>query len=415
MSNYLEKCVKRYSCDDARRVARVPSGYSFAPFVELKLGDETITVGNNSRPGRGNTAVIKSLEYGVSEGQGCKIEIYDEAGGSFGQAFQALSKSMEGAKKDMEMFELDFGWLIEEKCGIQTSVKKIAASNSGSFLGGLSLLPLRANVSYEGGKIKYQIEAQDMMARVGEARVECNLGTDDKKVDLKTALRRLFQELKGGPVCDVEFKSSDGEREFKFAKKYGPDNGNGVGGPRGVWNTNQQSKLATARRWIAPYVTENGKGIIFQWKGRGSPTIVFMEDPGPNICENPNPCQTNISSISGKPGTYVVNGGPDSSVISFTPSVNWHLSSLGKSGGQQSVVSGKGAKAEGKKCDKPDNTSDASIMTNPAQSNMQNGKGPDDASQDGQDSAAAQQRANMMREAINLKFNSNKSFSHKRI
>lgn len=398
MSNYLE-CIRRYSCDDAFSVARIPSGYSFTPFVELKLGDEIITVGNNSRPGKGNTAVIKSLEYGVSEGQGCKIEIYDEAGGNFIQAFQALSKSIEGAEKDMKMFELDFGWLIEEKCGAETSIKKVAVSNSGGQPGKLSLLPLRANVSYEGGKIKYQIEAQDMMARVGEARVECNIGTDDKKVDLKTALRRLFRELKGGPVCDVEFKSSDGDEEFKFDKRYGPDNGKGVGGPRGVWNTNQQNKLATARRWIAPYVTSNGKGIILQWKGRSDATVVFIEDPGSTMCESPDPCKTNISALTGKPGTYVVNGGPDSSVISFSPSVNWHLSSLGKSGGQQSVTDGGGAKAKGKDCPGGDKTSDAGVSSGGGSGGYQNGKPPDSA-QDTQDSGAAHQRANMIREAL---------------
>jgi hypothetical protein len=396
MSDYLEQCVKRFSCDDANSVAKIPSGYSFAPFVELKLGDEIVTVGDNSRPGKGNTAVIKSLDYGVSQGQGCKIEIYDEEGGSFSNAFQALSKSIEKAESDMNMFELDFGWLIEERCGSQTSIRKISASNSSGQCGKLYLLPLRANVSYEGGKIKYQIEAQDMMARVGEARVECNIGTDKRKTTLKNALIKLFKELKGGPICDVEFKSSDGKKPFEFSV-------GGRQGPKGVWNSNQQNKLATARRWVSDYTTKNGKGILFQWKGCGDPTIIIMEDPGPTMNEVRDPCLSNISSVTGKPGTYVVNGGPDSSVISFSPTVNWHLSKMGKSGGQQGAFDGSGAKAKGKKVRGlffRDKTGDGGAMTDPGTSNLPPGLSPKESTKKVQASRAAHQRANMRIEAM---------------
>jgi hypothetical protein len=125
-NDFLVNCIDKFSCD---KMIRLPfdgtsgdkkyEGYSFAPFVEMKLNvsGEILTVGNNSRPNGNNTAVITSLEYGASEGTGVLIEIFDEEGGNFTKSFQALNKSLSNIKEDISNLVIDFGWLFEKKCG----------------------------------------------------------------------------------------------------------------------------------------------------------------------------------------------------------------------------------------------------------------------------------------------------------
>jgi len=396
-------CEEKYSCANTG-IATIPQGYSFSPFVELKIGNEYLTVGNNSRPNGNNTAVISSLNYGTSDGQGCTIEIEDEEGGSFAESFNRLNKSLAGMSDNTLYYELDFGWIIEDNCGGEFNTKKLAVSNAvkNTIYDKIYLLPLSMKVTYEGNKIKYILEAQDMMARVGEARVECNFGTDDKKMTLKQAIRLLFAEREPAPKCDVEFLSADGKGEFKFKASDGGDSSGE--GPKSVWSSSQQNKLATARRWISSLVTTNEKGIIMQWKG-GKPegdiggTLIFQEDPNQDFCSNNyDPCKANISTELGIPGTYVVNGGKTSAVISFNPTVNWTLVNSGKTGGGQSSVDGGGVKQEGKKECKDDidkGGSNTATFTNTGASNY---RSPDQQFKKDSDANTAHQKANSFRE-----------------
>lgn len=395
-ANFLVDCIQKYSCN-ANEIATIPEGYSFSPFVELKIGNEILTVGNKSRPGGNNTAVIKSLNYGASDGCGATIEIEDEEGGSFSESFNRLNKSLAGMAQDTLRYELDFGWIIEDNCGGEFNTKKLAVSNATGNPGKIYLLPLSMKVTYEGNKIKYSLEAQDLMARVGEARVECNIGTDDKKVKLKQAIRDLCGFKEPAPKCNVKFLSSDGKSDFKFKESDG-----GAEGPAGVWNTNQQNKLAVIRRWVNPYKTTNEKGLVIHWEG-GKPaseeysgTLIIQEDPNPDFCsKNFDPCASNISTL-GIPGAYIVNGGKKSAVISFNPTVNWTLTNNAKRGGVQSSVDGGGAKQEGvKEC--PDNTDSAGSNTGETAS-IQEGRDPQESAPKTSSASTSHQKANLFRE-----------------
>jgi hypothetical protein len=398
--DFLVNCISKFSC--AGRTPRLPfdgvvdgdkkyEGYSFATFVELKIGfdKEVLTVGNNSRPNGDNTAVITSLEYGASEGMGVTIEIFDEQGGNFTKSFQALNKSLGDVSRDMNYLEMDFGWIVEKKCGGESVQKFSVVTENGSPI---NLLPLKMNVVYEGGKIKYTLEAQDMVGRISEVRQECNIGTEDKKVSLKEAIRKFMKENLPPPTLNVEFVDKDG-KEWNFKNSDG-----GAEGPKSVWGSCQQNKLATLRRWISPYKTENDKGILLQWKGKESEgvpreggTILLLEDPESDEKEGLGKCNANI-------GTYIVNGGSKSPVLSFNPQCNWQFASAGSSGASQAGASASGAKA-GASCAESDKDKGgtASKMSTGGQDNN---RAPDRQAKDTASANAAHEKANASREII---------------
>jgi hypothetical protein len=436
-SNFLED-LEKYGCFDGDKdyiknllnenlqpeknpLKKPLDGHSFAPFVELRLfskkfGVDILTVGNNSSPKNGNTAVIKSMEFGTSEGMGCVVEIFDEMGGSFERAFNALNKSLYDSTEDGTMnFVLDFGWIVERTgtvCGEKsTGFKKISVSDpkgdgkpgDGGFI---RLNPISAKIVYEQGKIKYTIEANDAQSRIAEARVECAIGSDQKKVDLKQAIKDLFEKKEPGPQLKVQFLDSKGKSEFKFkvsdgnGGKDGTDKGNG---PKGVWTTNQQNKLSAVRRWIAPLTTTNNKGLIMYWEGKNDGkdpkiggTIIIQEDPGPDLCNPITDCkERNL-------GTYIINGGDLSPVLSFNPSVSWMFGANSKSGGAQSAVSGNYAKMEGNKdCPKGDKRGKGGTSTNSAPGGSQmHYRDPGSQAKETAISDAAHQAANSHMEGL---------------
>jgi hypothetical protein len=408
MADFLETCKNFYGCEN--KPVRLPfddengdqtySGYSHAPFVELNLivSGEKITVGNQSRPNGKNTAIINSMEYGASEGLGCTIEIIDEEGGNFTKSFDALNKGLGDLSSDITGFELDFGWIVEKKCHGVSNIQKFSVVTKNKYP--INLLPIKMNVVYEGGKIKYTLEAQDMISRVGETRQECNIGRDDAKVPLKEAIRVFMKQHLPPPMLNVEFRKHGVEDAdaWNFAKSDG-----GPAGPRNVWGSCQQNKLATLRRWISSFRTENNKGIILQWKGkegdnpsREGGTVILLEDPTPDRCQQTfDLCANNIA-------TYIVGGSNKSPVLSFNPSVNWSFTSSGGAGGSTSPGSGKATKQDGKTGCSGDNTKDsAGIQTGPTSgSSLDNCVAPDKQSAQNASSNTTHQEANAAREML---------------
>ena len=339
MADFLATCKTAYACNLNEELPN--EGYSFATFVELKLKIQgmSVSVGNESRPPH-NTACITSLQYGASSGCGAVIEIVDEEGGTFSKSFEALNKGLGNLGKELEAFELDFGWIVEPKCNTYSSgsVKKISVyTETGSYI---NLIPRAMKVSYGQGTIRYTLESQDNLNRVAEARVEASVGRDDAKVPLKQAIRQFMKERLPPPMLDVEFVSADDPtKEFDFKNSEG-----GKLGPKSVWLSMQQNKLATLRRWISPLRTSNDKGIIIEYERKGK--ITLRENPAPDKCAETNRCPQSI-------GTYIVNGGKNSNVIEFAPQVDWNLTGASGTGGSSSPASGAGKKKEGLICGKP--------------------------------------------------------------
>jgi hypothetical protein len=305
-------------------------GAVLAPFVDIgfsdKNGGSQITVGNKSSP-PDNHAVIKSFEYGCSEGQAMKVEIFDEDGGDFAIFMERLSKTLANSGTDYRMV-VNFGWIIQ-KCDGSITVETVKSNG-----GVLTFLPLKMDVAYEQGKLKFTIEGKDMMDRIAENRVEDNLGSEDQKMPLRQAIEKVFAE-NDPKVTSIEWKKREGAGRWDFSKRDG-----GTEGPKAVWTCDQQNALATVRKWIAPCRTEDGCGIVIEWNCAaedGEATLIFWEGPDPDPKAKYACCANNL-------GTYIVNGGKCSSVISFSPSVSWTL--FGNSG---NVAAGPGPNSGGSK------------------------------------------------------------------
>ena len=365
MADFLATCKTAYSCGLNEELPL--EGYSFAPFVELKLKIQgmIVSVGNESRPPY-NTACITSLQYGASSGNGAVIEIVDEEGGTFSKSFEALNKGLGNIDKELEAFELDFGWIIEPKCNTKSSsgIKKISVyTETGCFI---NLIPRVLKVSYGQGTIRYTLESTDKLNRVAEARVEASIGRDDAKVPLKQAIRQFMKERLPPPMLDVEFASADDPtKEFDFKNSEG-----GKLGPKSVWLSMQQNKLATLRRWINPLRTSNDKGIIIEYERTGK--VVLRENPAPDKCAENNRCPQSI-------GTYIVNGGKNSNVIEFAPQIDWNLSGASGTGGSSSPASGAGKKKEGLICGKPNKNDKVGVASGVTAAGTINYFAPDEA------------------------------------
>jgi hypothetical protein len=405
MTDFLTNCISAYSCNGKPNLPfEENNGYSFAPFVEVKftLNNELLTVGNNSRPNHGNGAAIKSMQYGASEGMGVTIEIVDEEGGQFTKSFEAINKGLGNIKENVRNFELDFGWIVvEEISGVSKLVSVSSVHGSP-----INMLPLKMNITYSEGVIKYTFEAQDMMSRVNETRQECAVGTDDHKIALKDAIR-ILAGTGQSPKFNVAFLKSDFETEWNF-KNSGDTGGKG---PLGFWTTCQQNKLEAIRRWIDDYVTENEKGIIFQYMTKKNfekriknsfkkignfpieeAVLVLLEDPSPDKCQPAfDYCQTNIA-------TYIINGGNKSPVIEFNPSVVWTFAPNANEGGAAVPDSGEASKQEPKKeCEEEKKTEGAGTTTaHVANPNAY----PNSSAVDGVKANAAHQKANAFREFL---------------
>ncbi len=297
-------------------------------FEDIQNPDESagISVGNESAPQFGNTAIIKSAQIGGSTGMGATIEILDEMGGAFHLFVEKINKCIKNTKAEYIM-GVEFGW-VTASCF--TYMSRIVKSQPVYY----NLINLE--ITYQEGKIKFILSGSDQLQSVFSARHDKIYGTDDTKMPLKTAIRQLVQD--DPPQFNVEFVrvEKDGTRtEYKFNVE-GPSKQ----GPEEVWKADGQNKLATIQKWLESYRTDRDKGIIALWDGSKSDggTLVLMEDVQPTLDETVNDCDltTNV-------GTYIVNGGECSPVISFTPKINYiaNFSSFGSGGNAGGALTGK--------------------------------------------------------------------------
>lgn len=339
MACNLVGCIANYTCDNQLKLP--VQGTNLAPFVHLWIQGSNfdITVGNDSDPDNGNMAVIKSFQLGTSNGAGMEVEIHDEQGGNFEAFMSRLNKSINNANFDYKM-RVQWGW-IDRACG---ATGGSIVSKSDVFI----FIPIHVEASFAEGKIRYKLTGTSLLEVVFAAREATIQGSDDHKVSLKAAIRQLF--LTGPPVINsVRFLRLSGEgscgnadgtsqtSEWGFSEKDG-----GCDGPVQKWETDQQNKLSAAMKWIEPFSTDRDKGVVPIWNPSvPGGEIIFYEDPAPKCGESVDWCSRSL-------GTYLVNGGSCSNVLSFTPSAKWVFDAISKSGGKTGVTTGKSAPRTGR-------------------------------------------------------------------
>lgn len=294
-----------------------------APFVEAVLSDglTSISVGNESSPPR-NHAAIRSFKFGTTVNQGgtnCEIEITDEAGSDFQRFFDKMVRIPDPEVINQRFWiHVRWGWL-GQPCDNQT---RIFSQTSHTFL------MTKVDVNFGTGLCSFNIKGTDITPQAIEMVNRQSFGQDDQRRSLKDAIREVGN-LNG---CDI-FYMRPGSLEMDAWEFQG-----GSGQPEGVWRSNGTNFLQTILNWISSFKTEAGNGIGWSFNSRrppGSSNQLILWDGGPPECGSTiDPCQRSI-------GTYIVNGGNRSPVISFRPTINWTFGASG-SGGAASPSSGVG-------------------------------------------------------------------------
>lgn len=297
-------------------------GASYSPYVKITFySDNTfITVGNESAPDFDNHTVIKSFDFGESDGVICNVEVMDEIGTPFHTFFSGLVKDLKDYNDTTHSVKVEFGW-IAAGCG-DSSAKLIKNPSP------IYLIFTSADITFSEGKIKYKLTFSDTLQGVNASRQIKNFGTEDSYMPLDEALRQMFKT--DYPEMDIKFlrkpKNSNAfdNSEWKFK-----DN------PKSVWTSDNQNKLAVARKWGEGWVTDQNKAVIYSWDvTKQDPTIIAWESQVENT-KGENAGGINI-------GTFIVNGGQCSNVLSFSPKINFvgKLASFGR-GGNLTPGSGK--------------------------------------------------------------------------
>jgi len=313
-------CISEYMCTEE---VHPIDGAVYTPYVELTVGGKVVLLtGNRSSTEVDNHAAIQSFQYGTTMGQGgcgIKVEIIDEGGVLYKNIVKGLNADITkalSAVTGVNSCKAKFGWVVKRCDGSTDLITNESYNCDGVGGGELWFLPKNIQTTFDNGIIKFIFEAQDIFVRSFDARLEKAIGDESNKVPLKTALRDLFTTK--DPESNVpEFKNKDKTGEFDFANSDG-----GPDGPKSVWAPEQESNVACARKWLNNVKTKDGLGVLIVWDPCKK-KIIFQEDPVNKKC-----CDTNLNI-----GTFIVNGGNRSPVLSFAPQVEWPLGANAGSGG----------------------------------------------------------------------------------
>ena len=317
----------RYACDQP---ATPIDGATYAPYIQLVFaGGQKITVGNKSSPAT-NLAAIQSMTYGYTSGGtgwGCELEIIDNGGVMYRKIVRVMNKTLALVKEDRTSVRVDFGWIITDCNGVSTL--KSCKTMTGYEIQGLVL---NVDTAFEGGNVRIKMSIKAPQARMYETSHAGSIAGEDQKVTLKEALRKLFTEKE--PRYDgVEFRDKNGGTDFQFKSSDG-----GGDGPKCTWPLDQESTYTTARKWLSSMTTKNDLGIALIYDNRRN-FMVIQED----TTDRSKLCDNNL-------GTYVVNGGNCSPVISFTPQLQWIVGTGSGAGGS----AGGAASGDNSKQSEPD-------------------------------------------------------------
>jgi len=331
--NCLAGCVSNYLCGklNSGGIAGEQAD-SFAPWVSVTLGEgaDKITVGNESYTGDPNTACVKSFEVGWIDSPSASIEIIDEAGGSLGAVMDSLRKCVK-FQGPGSTINFQFGWVITTCEGFSKPISSLKFTSIAEQL----------EVIYSEGKIRYKITTAGVNAIDENMRKDKIQGEDDKPIDIEKAIAALCAE---DPPIKVRYAEiqPDGELKdikFKWARLKDP--------PKASWQSDNQNRMSVISKWLTPFRIQDGqcdKGIIILWAPTSHDELIILKDPsiGPG---EPAKCNNTV-------GTYIVNGGKCSPVISFNPTVNIinALQTSSAGGGTSGATKTDSNFAEDKKC-----------------------------------------------------------------
>lgn len=324
--DFLQGCSK-YCCEPVRELI---NSEIMAPFIEVTVlgGGGKITVGNESHPARRNHAAVKSLKYGHTAGSGgggleIDIEIVDEAGGSFATFIDHIVSIQDYERiKNKNWLHAKWGW-IEATCDGTTSARRFTAHT-------MNLINIE--FTYQHGVMKYMLKGLDMSAVAFESAHDETFGTDDSPIPLKQAIEEICDRYQ----CSVEFRRPRTLDVWEFGDPAVKDGAGDPSWPKACWKSHGENFIQAIMRWIAPYRTNRGLGITPAFNSSLPPgsqnQLILWESFAPQ-CGEEKGCDRSI-------GTYIVNGGKHSPVISFQPNIRWTFGGLNRTSGATSSYDG---------------------------------------------------------------------------
>lgn len=297
-----------------------------SPYVKITVGGAagTITVGNKSQPAMRNHAVVKSLKFGHTGGGGggafsLEVEVADEAGGSFATFVNNMVTQLDfGEMRSCNWIKAEWGWISSTCDGMDrvTSTTKHTA------------LLLGIDFQYTHGLMKFNLKCNDPSGPSFQTSTDKTYGTDDAPMPLKEAIRQICSDYE----CDIDFFRPDDDSEWNFGS---PGTNGGQGDPdfpKHVWKAHGEPFIQAIMRWIRPYKTDRNRGIVPAFDSEDGPSHLILWESYVPECGQVKTCDEDII------GTYIVNGGKHSPVISFQPNLKWNFASLNRSGGASSTT-----------------------------------------------------------------------------
>ncbi len=322
----LQDCSK-FCCEPIRTLLNTEV---MSPFITLTVSGSagTITVGNKSQPVRYNNAgevengynhvAVKSLKFGHAEGLEMEVEVTDEAGGSFATFIDSVMSQQNFKKlRNSNWMNVTWGW-IESSCnGADRVIRQTSHT----------MILISMEFSYQHGLMKFNLKGKDMSQPAFESEIDETYGADDYPLPIKQAIEKICEDY----GCKARFLRVDGST-WEFGD---PAQNGGEGDPnaiKGSFKAHGEDFIQAILRWITHYKTDRGKGIVPAFNSKLTPgqhiELILWEAESSN-CTEPYACKLSI-------GTYIVNGGKDSPVISFQPNIRYTFAALGKSGGNSS-------------------------------------------------------------------------------
>jgi hypothetical protein len=314
---------------------------SYAPYIIMRFQDPNtrgrrkryayaITTGNLA--GENRSASIKSMTYQVNQSGTATVDIIDSSGNDFVNFYSSLftngclpgtGSPRRGTPSNL-MVALDFGWIFTGSSGV-TTVYSNTFANGGSFPSKtgpyLYFILAKIDVNYEGGIWKYKVELKGADLKNNRRSASRTYGKQRQKVTLMDAASK---HLSGDCTNPAEIqktrlvrKNPDGTWSDANFENGGPN------GPKGVYPGYNDIPESAIRKNLDFVVTDRSKGVfMFYNVADESQTLFLVEGSFDN-------CLSNRAQRYGCPsgrqgnylGTYVINGGDISPVISFSPKI----------------------------------------------------------------------------------------------
>lgn len=291
----------------------VPSGAVFTPWVDVRLGNARVTTGNGQTDSN-RDAVISNFEYGFelgTKGFGADFEITDSTGKASIDLIENLNKTVATALESRQNVSFDFGWIVRNTNN--TSRFDTVSSRFGRRINGIVN---KLEQAYDGKMIKVKfsvvgIEFFDITPHDLVIGGDPTKEGDEPPVYLTDAIRRLLLEI-NPKYPSVKFLDKAG-KELEFETTNNTDKKKG---PKNRWSCNGATKIESVRNWLNGVRSKDKRGLLII-TDTDSGGIIIKEDPIDRTSKDQDyGCNLHV-------GTFVVNGGNCSPVLSFSPTLNF--------------------------------------------------------------------------------------------